>query len=269
MSIKDELKKSIPTNLNMTEQEKASIRYRVQKPVPKKRNMQPAFISFLFVVLLGILILPNISIWGHESTTANPTPMSEPEQPLYNLTDEEKLALYEEYVSIVEEANQLKLGLKLEVSPIEEFEDSYWVTVEQFQNRIQGIVDETIENEREAVKDATPNIKYAVTNVNGETTKGTFMVISGLFKEIKVTAKFETEYNAELNRHLFAGIDNVSTELVYKNKGEWEQVSYNGKMVNNGQTYELNIEGIFTYLNISYEKVFTIEFHCDSEGNIQ
>lgn len=261
----------MPTNLKMTELEKESIRYLAQHPTPKKRHMKPAFVSIVFVALLGILILPNLSIFENVNPASNPNPkpMSEPEQPLFNLTDEEKQALHEEYVRIVEEANQLKLGLNLEVSPIEEFEDSYWVTVDQFQNRIQGIVDETIENEREAVKDATPNIKYAVTNANGDTTKGTFMVISGLFKEIEVTAKFETEYNAELNRHLFAGVDNVSTELVYKNKGEWEQVSYNGEIVNDGQTYKLNIEGIFTYLNISYEKVFTIEFQCDSEGNIQ
>lgn len=268
MSIKNELEKSIPTNLKMTEQEKASIRLLAQQPKRTIRPMKPAIVSALFIALLGILILPNLSSFENESPASNPTLMSEPEQPLFNLTDEEKQVLHEEYVRIVEEANQLKIGLKLEVSPIEEFEDSYWVTVEQFQNRIQGIVEETIESERESVKDATPNIKYAVTNENGETTKGTFMVISGLFKEIEVTAKLKTQYNAKQKRQLFVGVDSVSTELVYKNKGQWEQVSYNAEIVDNGQTYRINIEGIFTYMDVSYEKILTIEFHCDPEGNI-
>ena len=127
-----------------------------------------------------------------------------------------------------------------------------------------------IERERESVKAASSNLKPAVTNANGETTKGTFMVISGIFKEIEVTAKLKTQYNAEQKRHLFVGIDNLSTEFVYKNRGQWEQVSYDAAIVNDGQTYRINIEGIFTYpeLDTSYEKVFTIEFHCDPDGNI-
>lgn len=272
MSIKNELKKSIPTDLKMTEQEKSSIRYRAQHSTPKKRHMKPAFVSIVFVALLGILILPNLSIFENVNPASNPNPkpMNEPEQPLFNLTYEEKEALHKEYVRIVEEANQLKIGIQLGVSPIEEFEDSHWVTVEQFQNRIQGIVEETIERERESVKDATPNIKNAVTDENGETTKGTFMVILDIFKEIEVTAKFETQYNTEQKRHLFVGIDNVSTEFPFKNRGKWEQLSYDAEIVNEGQTYRINVEGIFTYpeLDISIEKVFTIEFHCEPDGSI-
>lgn len=280
MNFKDELKKSIPPNLTLTEKEKALVRIRIHEPNVRNLSLKPAFISLLFLFIVGVFIVTNIPLAEKEEIASTevlqPTVVDEASSnriitdytkfTILSLSDEQKQRYYEEYTRMIQEANDLKLGLKLELDPIDEF--SYWVSLEDFKKRIQGYVDSYVQTEREKVAAASSNLKDAKTNANGETTKRKFIYISGLLKEIEFNAKFETNYSGELNRQLFVGVENISTQLVYQNRGNWEQTSYEATIVDGGKTYRIRIEGIFTYMDVSYEKAFTIEFECDQFGNI-
>ncbi|MDI7743127.1 hypothetical protein QMK38_14080 [Lysinibacillus fusiformis] len=260
MNIKNDLEKSIPANLKMTEIEKTAIRYHIQHSNEPKRHFKPAFAAVLFVMILGVLLLPAI-----QSIRTSETVITASGKPI---TDEQKLLYYEKYKEIIQQANGQKTGVFLEVPPIESFQDSDWQTPEQYQAFVAGILEDHLATERKKVAAASSNLKGAITNENGETTKGTFIYFSDILKEIEVTAKFDTEYSKEADRQLFAGIENVTTNLVYVNRGTWEQTSYKASLNENGEKYSIEIEGIFTLNNISYEKAFTLEFSCDKAGKI-
>lgn len=260
MNIKNDLEKSIPANLKMTESEKTEIRYRIQHSNEPKRHFKPAFVAVLFVMILGVLLLPAI-----QSIRTSETVITAAGKPI---TDEQKLLYYDKYKEIIQQANGQKTGVFLEVPPMESFQDSDWQTPEQYQAFVAGILEDHLATERKKVAAASSNLKGAITNENGETTKGTFIYFSDILKEIEVTAKFDTQYSKEADRQLFAGIENVTTNLVYVNRGTWEQTSYKASLNENGEKYSIEIEGIFTLNNISYEKAFTLEFSCDKAGKI-
>lgn len=295
MSLKDELAKSIPT-MELTEKEKASIRSRLQHYKERKISFKPAMISLAFFATLSVFILSALMQTVQEENAGEPllngqdpydaTSVGVDEnseefsdelfedrpKKILNLTDEQKQDYYEQYQKILDEANALKLGTHWGLSPIEEWEDSYWVTPEEFEKSVQEWIDAYLEIEREKVAKASTNLKNAKTE-NGITTKGTFIYMSGVFKEIEVSAEFETQYNEELNRQVFSGVNHVSTELVFKTNGRWEQTNYEATILDGGRTYSIRIEGIYTmkYSNgyeHSYEKAFTMEFTCDEVGNI-
>nr|WP_106782599.1 hypothetical protein [Lysinibacillus timonensis] len=280
MNFKEELKRTLPANLTLTDREKASVRNRIHETNVSRYPLKPAFISVLFVLIVGVFVVANIQSTNKKEIASNemnePTVVDEASLngiesdytkfTILPLTDEQKQQYYEEYKIMVDEANNLKLGMKLELDSFEEF--SYWVSLEDFEKRIQGYVDSYVQTEREKVKAASSNLKEVETNAYGETTKGTFMYISGILKEIEVTAKFTTQYSAEEDRQLISGVDHISSALVYTDRGEWEQTHYDASILDNGRMIRIRVEGIFHYLGTSYEKAFTIEYHCDEAGNI-
>ena len=159
-----------------------------------------------------------------------------------------------------------KTGLNIGVGPIEEYKETDWVEPAEYEKMIESIVDNFLATERENLAAVSSSLKPAVSHPNGETTKATYLYFSDILREIIVTAEFDTKYNADKNRQLFSSVDAISTTL--PGSGMWETTFQEATLLDGGRTYSIYIEGLFHLNNITSEKAFTIEFHCDEFGNI-
>ncbi|WP_341300854.1 hypothetical protein MHB44_21720 [Lysinibacillus sp. FSL H8-0500] len=273
MSIKNELEKSLPTSIKLSENEKAMIQAKVQQAPPSRYYWKPLLISILAVMLIGISLLSTMQS-SSPADSAAVIMESEPEEkpvraPLPPLTDEVKKQYYQEYVKIIDEVMAAKPGMNISVVPIEQFEDDFWVTPEDFRKDIQSWVDHHLATEREKIDEMLRgNPAPVITNENGHVTKKTYMYFSDILIAIEVTGNFKTAYHASRNRQIFSSVQDISTKLTEITRGAWKQTSSKATLLDGGRTIEIQIEGIFEYNTIRYEKRFTIEFYCDENGEI-
>ncbi|WP_397538280.1 hypothetical protein [Rummeliibacillus pycnus] len=210
------------------------------------------FTKFIVTLVISVSLLGTTTI---ESATAN------------SLTEKQKQQYYKQYVKIVDEAMEKKVGIHIEVVPMDKFKPEDWVEPKAFATMIQNMVDEHITTERETLNALSSTYDLIAKNVNGKTIKTTHIYVSGHIPEIEVTANIETQYNERSDRQLFAKIDNISTHVV-GSSGKWEQTSYEASLIDGGRTYSIHIEGIFKKYGQSFEKAFTIEFSCNKFGKI-
>lgn len=268
MNLKNELEKSIPAKIILSEKEKNRIRNHVLHPPKPRFHLKPIFLSIFSIMIAVVLFLPSIqSALKEENPSSLGSIISDDTDSSNSITKEQKLQYHKQYIKIVEEAMEKKLGLSLSVPPIEEFKEEEWKTPEEYEIMIQNIIVEHLKREREKIAAMSSYLKPAVTNMNGETTKSTYVYFSDFLREIEVTAKFDKQYSAVLDRQIFVTVDNVSSKLA-SSRGKWEQTSYEASLVDDGQKYRIQIEGVFELNNISFEKEFIIEFNCDEFGNI-
>jgi hypothetical protein len=184
-----------------------------------------------------------------------------------NLTQEQKEEYYKQYVEIVDKAMEKKIGINIELPPMEDFPLEAWVEPKEFEARIQDMVEQHLATEREKLNALSSTMKEAVTNFNGETSKTTYIYVPDTIWQIEVTGKFETQYNPHNDRQLFANVDNISSKVI-SSFATWEQTSYEASLIDGGRTYSIRIEGVLSVLGVSFEKAFTIEFHCNEVGKI-
>jgi hypothetical protein len=184
-----------------------------------------------------------------------------------DLTQKQKEEYYKQYVEIVDKAMEKKTGINIELSPMEDFPLEAWVEPKEFEARIQDMVEQHLATEREKLNALSPTTKEAVTNFNGETSKTTYIYVPDSIWQIEVTGKFETQYNPDNGRQLFANVDNISSKVI-SSFATWEQTSYEVSLIDGGRTYSIRIEGVLSVSGASFEKAFTIEFHCDEVGKI-
>ena len=276
----NEIKRQLQLKIGDTTQqqqnviEKMNKRYNMQ--TKKKNSFFPVVISIALFV--GTCLFAITYIGDEKSNTSTTNTVTPPiKEDKVNeidtnkiptpLTEEQKQQYYEQYEEIMEKVTEKKLGLGLEVAPIEYFKESDWVEPAEYEKMVNGIVEDFLATEREKKAALSRYLEETVTNTNGETTKPIYMSFSDMMRKIKVTGKFETQYNAEHDRQLFVAVNNISTQLDSK-KGTWEQTSAQASLLDGGKTYSIRIEGIYKYNGITTEKAFTIEFSCDKFGNI-
>ena len=189
-------------------------------------------------------------------------------EPILNLTQEEKEEFHKQYVISVEKVNQQKLGMQLGVSSIDEFKAEDWVEPNVFEKRIQDQVDSFLEEERKALAAIQTGENQDVIQVSGWCSLEKYIYVAGLLTRIEVVGIFETQYSESRKGQVFAGINNLSTQVAKGSKGTWEQTSYTASLIDDSQTYRIVIEGIHHFNNLSIDKLFTIELSCDEFGNI-
>ncbi|MCP1356226.1 hypothetical protein [Aneurinibacillus migulanus] len=182
------------------------------------------------------------------------------------LTQKEKEDYYKQYIEIVEQVMQKKIGINIKVPPMEQFQSKDWIEPKAYETMVQNMVDRYLTVERETLNAVSPTTNKVVTNLNGETTTTAYIYIPDITCEIEVTGKFETQYNAYHDRQLFK-LENISTQAA-SSVGTWEQTSYEASLIDGGLTYSIRIEGIYSLNGLSLEKAFTIEFHCNEFGKI-
>ena len=183
------------------------------------------------------------------------------------LTEEQKEQYYAQYVEILDEVESKKFGIGMEVAPMDTFEESDWIEPQAFERRIQEGVESFLEREREKLANVSWDLKPAVMNPDGTTTKARYLYFSDIVKKIEVTAMFDTRYDAAKERQLFSGVADISAEMIDV-QATWEQTFVEATLLDGGRTYSIYMEGVF-YLNGSeIKKAFTIEFYCDEFGKI-
>jgi len=246
MNIKGELEKTIPDNVKMTEKEKATIRHRVRSPYTSKWSWKPVFGSVLCMMIIGVLIISNIQSTEQDQNATIllniPTPVHESTQNSTPLTKEQKEHYYEQYKKIIDKAMEQKTGVMIKVPSMEMLdENSDWVSPEIYKERVQNIIEGHIQREREMREAMSEYVEPAVTE-NGNTSKSKYLYFSGIIREVKVTAHFDTQYSEELNRQIFVGIDNISSHIEspeVMDKGDWKQISSESTLVDGGRTYSI------------------------------
>jgi len=284
MSIRHELDKSIPEDVRLTEREKRNIRYQVhQSKANSKLSLRPVIVSFLCFMIVSILMLANIKPTvndystpdqknSNENTQLSPEISEEqqlndtkplPRIPEDKITEEQKQEYYEEYKEIVDTAKKQMVSTSLRLQSKDKFEEEGWVKPEKLKELLQRNVEKFLNKK---LSGKSWEVEPAVTK-KGVTKKSTIIYFPNFLKEIEVTADFQTQYSKELGREVFKSVENIKTEFAYP-RGKWEQISVKPLLLNNGRKYRIQIEGTWTYTSVTYEKIFTIEFICDEEGNI-
>ncbi|MGE7661356.1 hypothetical protein ACQKL6_06495 [Peribacillus sp. NPDC097197] len=79
---------------------------------------------------------------------------------------------------------------------------------------------------------------------------------------------FETQYNENREGQMFSKVNQITSHIASSSNGEWKQTFSEAKLVDNGRTYSLLIEGVYTLHRITTKKAFTIEFSCNEFGAI-
>ncbi|MCG7344574.1 hypothetical protein MHZ92_10535 [Sporosarcina sp. ACRSL] len=274
----NEIKRQLQMKIGDTTQQQQNVLRKINERLSmhtKKKN--PFFPAVASLALLVASCLFVFSLIG-EKELITPTmitgqaPLAEEKEIPFDrnegltpITEEQKQQYYQQYIKIVEKVMEKKTGLTLGVPPIEELKD--WVEPAEYEKMVESMVESFLATEREVLAAVSTDLKPAVTHPNGETTKATYLYFPDIVRGIEVTAIFDTQYNADKNRQLFSNVDAISTKLTPGN-GTWEQTLQQATLLDGGRTYSIYIEGLFHLNNITSEKAFTIEFHCDEFGNI-
>ena len=272
----NEIKRQLKRKIGDTTQHQQHVVQKIHDryPTHAKKN-KPFFTAAVSVALLVATCLFVFSLKEESSHTtaldAVPTPVvGEIENPVEvqtPLTEEQKQQYYAQYVEIVAKAMDKKLGMGISVVPIDEFEESDWVEPQEFERRIQAHIEGFLEREREKLATVSANLKPAVMNPDGTTTKAQYLYFPDIVKKIEVTATFDTRYDEAKNRQLFSDVADISAEMVNFQE-TWEQTFVEATLLDGGRTYSIYMEGIIYYLGLEIEKAFTIEFFCDEFGEI-
>lgn len=185
------------------------------------------------------------------------------------LTQEQKEDYHKQYEEIVKRANETKIGIKLGVASIAEFENGDWVEPHDYEQRIQEHIDSFLASEREALSKLSSTTTEAIIGSNGEMKKTAHLYVSDKIFLVEVSVEFDTQYQAYRKGQVFSKVDHITSQIgSTTSSGEWKQTFSEAKLVDNGRTYSLLIEGVYTLNNIATQKAFTIEFSSDSLGNI-
>lgn len=184
------------------------------------------------------------------------------------LTQKQKENYHKQYEEIVNRANETKIGIKLGVPSIAEFEREDWAEPHDYEQRVQEHIDSFLASEREALSKLTSTTTEAIIGSNGEMQKTAYLYVSDKIFSVEISAEFDTQYQAYRNGQVFSKVDQITSQLASTSSGEWKQTFSEAKLVDNGRTYSLLIEGVYTLNHIATQKAFTIEFSSDPLGNI-
>lgn len=272
----NEIKRQLKRKIGDTTQHQQHIVRKIHDryPMYTKKN-KPFFTAVVSVALVVATCLFVFSLKEQELHTTTldvaPTPIVEdienPVELQTPLTEEQKEQYYAQYVEIIDKAMDKKPGMGMGVSPIDTFKESDWVEPQAFERRIQAGVESFLEREREKLAAVSWDLKPAVMNLDGTTTKARYLYFSDIVKKIEVTATFDTRYDAAKNRQLFSGVADISAEMPDVH-ATWEQTFVEATLLDGGRTYSIYMEGIFYYNGSEIEKAFTIEFYCGEFGEI-
>ena len=184
------------------------------------------------------------------------------------LTQEQKEEYHKQYKKIINQANETKIGIGLGVPPIEEFEPDDWVEPKHYEQRIYEHIDSFLVSEREAIGNLPSSTTEVVMGSNGERKKTAHLYMDDKIFSVEVSGEFETQYRKSRKGQVFSGVKQITSHIARSSSGKWKQTFSEASLLDNGRTYSLLIEGIYTSNRIAIEKSFTIEFSCDEFGMI-
>ncbi|MCP8968447.1 hypothetical protein [Ectobacillus ponti] len=181
------------------------------------------------------------------------------------LTTQQKQGYYEQYQKSVAGVMEQKLGLHLEVPPMDQFQPEEWVEPQVYDKRIGDIVQQYRSDEQKALRtlSAAPP---TVTDANGQTKKIVQVYVGDALHPIEVIGHFQTQLDERSGRQMFAAADNIMMKAA--DSGIWNQTAYKATLIDGGRTYSVTIEGVYTLAGVSFPKACTVEFQCGEVGQI-
>ena len=176
------------------------------------------------------------------------------------LTQEQKEALYKEYLEIMEEVKStVEFGgsvADIEVSPIESFSDEDWVSPEVFKQR-------AIERAQSIVTNGPSKDFSALSTVSASKVKTIEHGSSNV--NVTISATFTTQYNSSYGRQVITNFSNVP---IKSSKGTWTTTGVDGRIIENGRTATFTIGGKLDYVGIVTSHVLNTDFVCSSTGKV-
>ena len=171
----------------------------------------------------------------------------------WELTQKQKETYYNQYAAIVKEANQEYPDADLTLSPLEDFESSYWVTVEEFEE----IVTEMAQMEFVPV----------VENRREESSTVSTKKLTATVKDTPVTIEMTGSFSTQLvdTRQLFSKVNDLTSAA---DDGIWTQLGYTVRRIDGNRTYMIDVGGRYTYKGVSIERNVYGEFYCSPTGAV-
>lgn len=190
---------------------------------------------------------------------AKTTKKEEKEITSLNLTQEQKEKYYQKYVAIVERVNaEHNDDFELELEPITDFLDEYWLENEDF--------------EKIAKQRANASIVVVENNerYNPMIVPKTVILKIGLKEEnIIFKGSFDTQLNENTpkGRQLFSVFNGITSKAADVN-GNWTQLAYNDFLIDGNTVYKIAVAGKYSQKGIISSHIIEMEFDCDIYGGI-
>lgn len=176
-----------------------------------------------------------------------------------NLTQEQKEEYYQKYVAIIESVNaENNEDFELELEPITDFLDEYWIEIEDF---------EKIAKER-----ANASIVVLENNERFNpmiVPKTVALKIGSKTANIIFKGSFDTQLNENTSkgRQLFSVFNGISSEAAGAN-GSWTQLGYEESLIEGSTVYKIAVGGKYSQSGIISSHIIEMEFDCDIYGGI-
>ncbi|MEC1179760.1 hypothetical protein P9B03_14775 [Metasolibacillus meyeri] len=174
------------------------------------------------------------------------------------LSQKEKEELHQQYVEILNEVKStVQWGdslVDIEVTPINEFKEEDWVSLEIFKQRA---IDATqanavnIENHsNEIIPFSTSYAAHTISINHGSTPVN-----------ITVSAYFTTQLSG--SRQVFTGYASLSNT---SSKGSFSRTGVDARIIDAGRTYTFTIGGSLSYLGLTSYHTLNTDFLCNANG---
>ncbi|UED78449.1 hypothetical protein FH508_0013355 [Lysinibacillus sp. CD3-6] len=176
-----------------------------------------------------------------------------------NLTQEQKEDYYQKYVTIIERVNAANNeDFELELEPITDFLEEYWIEIEDFEKIAKERANASIvvvENNERFNPMAVP--------------KTVTLKIGSKEANIIFKGSFDTQLNENTSkgRQLFSIFNGISSEAVDAN-GSWTQLGYEESLIEGKTVYKIAVGGNYSQSGIISSHIIEMEFHCDINGGI-
>ncbi len=176
-----------------------------------------------------------------------------------NLTQEQKEEYYQKYVAILEKINaQYNENFELELEPITEYLDAYWIEVEDFEKLAKERANMSIavlENSQSYHPMSVP--KTAKLQIGS---KEANIIFNGSFDT-------QLDFTPPEGRQVFSVFHSISSEAA-NGDGSWTQVGYSDFLIDSVTTYVIEVAGQYSQSGIISTHAMALEFYCDKYGGI-
>lgn len=169
--------------------------------------------------------------------------------------------LYEKYQEIVAQVNEeTENALPLNLKAYSEMVEEDWVSAEVFEEAAYALANATF-----VVTSGSSDLP--TTRSSGSASKTVSATMGQAAFEVIIYGSFTTQYNTAIGRQVFMSCDSITSES--NTKGfTWSQIDYDPERLDSGRTYQINVSGSISYLGLISNHIFSVEFYCNSQGEI-
>lgn len=173
------------------------------------------------------------------------------------ISEQLKAEYYADYQQIASEVSS-STGKEISVISFDEFNDSDWVSPDEFRNLALEFANLKLE--------VVPN-DFSVRST-GSKTKSVSITAAGLTDTLYITGSFETQYSSFHDRQLFAGVNSITSSLSSSSNGTWSQIGYDYSGLDGLRTYYVTVSGQYIRAGLATNLYASVYFYCSPTGGI-